>query len=287
MSKVSVIVPVYNNEKYLERCLSSIFNQTFNDIEIICVNDGSTDCSGDILNKYVTHTNFKIINQENAGLSEARNIGLKNALGDYISFIDSDDFIDVNFIETLYNAAVEQNADISCAGIIRENLKQHVKLITYKNIKSSIDTKEKFILSKCPQYNFVWNKLYKREFLIQNNIEFISGRIYEDMCFTPDAIEKSGLLVVCPNTFYHYWKHKNTLIKEESDKSRADKLLGAEYLRNKCKQYKINLNVKNELLYKEDVYLWDIPLLRKKEYRATCKYYLFGFIPFLEIKRSV
>lgn len=287
MPKISVIVPIYNVEKYLERCLNSIINQTFNDIEVICINDGSTDNSGKILNKYQKYTNFRIIEQTNVGISETRNIGLNLAQGDYISFIDSDDFIDSNFYEVLYNNAVKFKADIACAGIIRENEKKSAKIIEYKNIQITDNIKDKFILSQCPKYNFVWNKIYKRDFLTGKNISFVSGMIYEDMCFTPDILEKSGALVVCTNTYYHYWKHKNSLIKKNCAKSRADKIAGTIYLKNKCKQYKITVNINNEILYLEDYIFCGIPILRKKNYRATQKYYLFTLIPFLEIRKKI
>lgn len=287
MVKISVIVPVYNVEKYLERCLESIVNQTFKDIEIICVNDGSTDNSRQILDKYNKYPNFKVIEQKNAGLSEARNTGLDAALGEYISFIDSDDFIDSNFLETLYHAAIDNNADIACASIIRENNEKHYNLITYNHIECTADIREKFELAKSPRFNFVWNKIYKRDFLIQNNIRFVPGMIYEDLCFTPDVLEKSGILVTCPNTVYHYWKHKNTLIKGNTDKSRADKIFGSKYLIEKCKKYNLKPPSRGYLLYKEDFSLLGIPILRIYHYEATKIYSLFGVIPYLKISKSV
>lgn len=287
MVKVSVIVPVYNVEKYLERCLNSILKQTLTDIEIICVNDGSTDNSGYILEEYQSNGKIKIINQENAGLSEARNTGLKYAQGEYVSFIDSDDFIDKNFIETLYDTAKKENADIACAGIIRENDKKKTVLIEYPEYNSATDIKGKFKLVNSPKYNFVWNKIYRKSSLVENNIKFVSGMIYEDMWFTPDVLEKLGEIVVCPNTYYHYWKHENSLIKGDCDKYRADKILGSEYLRNKCLKYGINSNIRNELLFKEDIILFGINVFKIKNYRATKKYYLFGILPFLEIRKKV
>ena len=288
MVKISVVVPIYNVEKYLDRCLESIINQTLKDIEIICIEDCSTDNSKQILKKYESYPNFKIIFlKENVGLSDARNIGITNATGEYISFIDSDDFIDKNFYEVLYNCAIENNADVACAGIIRENEKNKTALIDYKKNKTTNNIKEKFILTKSPKYNFVWNKIYKKEMIISNNIKFVSGMIYEDLCFTPDVLEKSNFLTICPNTYYHYWKRKDSIIKKDSDKSRADKLFGTQYIRKKCIEYGINTNIKNELLYKEEINIFKIPIIKKKVYRATKKYYLFSIIPFLEIKRSI
>ena len=107
MPRLSIIVPIYNVEKYLPRCIESILNQTFKDFELILVNDGSTDSSYEILKEYENkYDNFRVINQKNGGLSAAKNAGIKIAKGEYIAFLDSDDYLDKNFLETLYNMAV-------------------------------------------------------------------------------------------------------------------------------------------------------------------------------------
>ena len=111
--KVSVIVPVYNVEKYLRQCLDSLVNQTLKDIEIICINDGTKDNSVEIINEYVKKCpNIILINQENQGLGMARNNAMKHAKGDYIAFVDSDDWVDTDMYEVLYNKAIETDADI-------------------------------------------------------------------------------------------------------------------------------------------------------------------------------
>lgn len=118
--KVSVIVPVYNVEKYLEKCLETLISQTLKDIEIICINDGSKDSSLNILKKYALNDErIKIIDKHNEGLSAARNDGLNAATGEYIGYVDSDDWVDLNFYEKLYNAAKKYNAEAACANIIR------------------------------------------------------------------------------------------------------------------------------------------------------------------------
>ena len=112
--KISLIIPVYNVQEYIEKALQSVVNQTFKDFEVIIVNDGSKDQSVEIVKKFIRkYDNFRLINQENQGLSGARNTGLKEAKGEYIAFIDSDDFIENNFLEELYNLAVDNDADIS------------------------------------------------------------------------------------------------------------------------------------------------------------------------------
>ena len=113
MPKVSVVVPVYNVEKYLEQCLDSIVNQTLKDIEIICVDDGSTDKSGEILDKYVTEDDrVKVIHKKNSGYGNSMNIGFDAAQGEYIGIIESDDYAELNMFESLYECAVENNLDV-------------------------------------------------------------------------------------------------------------------------------------------------------------------------------
>lgn len=286
MPKVSVIIPVFNAGKFLERCLKSVFGQTLNDIEIICINDGSTDNSEQILNNFSQDKRLRIFSQKNSGLSASRNIGINIATGDFIAFIDSDDFIDKSFLEKLYLSAINNNADIACAGIIRENEKKHSELIKYDTEICTEDIKSKFEFAGIPKYNFVWNKIYNREKLKSNNIKFVDGMIYEDMCFTPLVMEKLERMVCVPDIFYHYWKHPNSLIKIDSDKSRADKILGHRFLSEKCKKYNINQN-KNEIISQKEHYLLGIKLLRTLEYRATIVCFLFGFIPVYKVRKFI
>lgn len=287
MAKISVIIPVYNVETLLKRCLESVLNQTLEDIEIICVNDGSTDSSRLILEEYKKYQNIKIIDQKNSGLSVARNTGLEAATSKYIAFLDSDDFVDANFYEKLYLNIEKENADIACASIIRENNKKKSYLIDYKQVVVALNTREQFMLADCPKYNFVWNKLYRKDFINKNNLKFVPGMIYEDMWFTPDVLEAANSVVAVPDTYYHYWKHKNTLIKGDCDKYRADKLLGHQYLIEKCKKYNVISFQRNELQYKNEYKLFGLLLLKEYVYRATRKFYLFGLIPVFEIINKI
>lgn len=182
MPEISVIIPVYNVEKYLSQCLDSVIKQTFKDIEIICVNDGSTDKCGEILQKYATKDNrIKIVVQENRGLSAARNSGLKLATASYISFIDSDDFVHSQFLEILYNAIKIDNCDVSgCnfAKISNDTEKPEINSLQCKNYVPALDV----LLDRKNFIHFnVWNKLYKRETI--QNIRFIEGIYYEDWVF--------------------------------------------------------------------------------------------------------
>lgn len=192
MIKVSVIIPVYNAEKYLEECLNSLCSQTEQNIEIICVDDGSADGSVEILNRFVKEdSRIRIIKGNHAGGGAARNTGLKEAKGEYVAFVDADDFVDADYIEKLYVRSVETNADITIcsvrflyqatgavrevdAGLRMENLPSK-EVFSYKDMK-------KYIFNTF--HNWVWNKLFKRTFLEKHNIEFQEILRTNDLLFT-------------------------------------------------------------------------------------------------------
>ncbi len=162
--KISIIVPVYNAEKYLKQCIDSIINQTFKDIEIVCVNDGSIDKSLEILKNYsLKLSNIKVINQKNKGIIEARVTGYQNAIGEYIGWVDNDDFIESNMYEKLYCLANEKNADIA--------------ICNYKFYPKSISSKKKWYKEYKGKhdYNFIsnngllWNKIVKKDLLEKIN----------------------------------------------------------------------------------------------------------------------
>lgn len=174
MKKVSVIVPVYNVEAYLERCLNSLVNQTLQDIEIIVVDDGSTDGSSDIIQTFVNkYGNIRSFQKKNGGLSDARNYGVRQATGEYIGFVDSDDYVEENMYEILYyKAKSEQSQIVEC------NLRH-----TYDNFedieigKKITDKKEMLMFGR----SVVWNKIYRRSWLLETNVIFSKGLIYEDV----------------------------------------------------------------------------------------------------------
>ena len=281
MIKISVIIPIYNAEKYLQRCLDSLMNQTLKDMEFICINDGSTDSSLEILKNYSKQDKrFLIINQENIGVSCARNNGLTVAKGEYIGFVDADDYIDINFYEKLYSLASEKSADIACAGIIRErNKKKSIILLDYKKVLIETNVKNKYELAGLPTHCYVWNKIYRHKVLLENDLKFINGLVYEDMPFSSDIIEKSGKLITVPDVFYHYTKNKNSIIKTSNDKNRADKIRLKQYLIKKCREYNVKLQNSDNLISKIDYLFCGIKILKIYKYRATKKYFLFGLVP--------
>lgn len=195
MPKVSIVVPVYNVGKYLERCLNSLVEQTLDDIEIICVDDGSTDNSAGILDKYAaTYKKVKVVHEENHGVSMARNIGMDISSGDYIGFVDSDDYVSREMFLTLYNYAILYNVDIVQCGSPTKG--RGLELIEASDI--SLKALMDFKIT-----NSVWNKLYKREII--SNIWFSSDlRFAEDFEFVANVLLKSRRVLLVPEKLYCY-----------------------------------------------------------------------------------
>ena len=288
MIKVSVIVPVYNVEKYLKRCLDSLVNQTLSDIEIICVNDGSTDGSAQILEEYAQKDNrIKVITQINSGVSEARNVGIKQATGEFIGYVDPDDFIEPVFYEKLYNSAVENNCDIACASVIRENNKKKKVLIKYDKQIIAKNVKEKFELAHIPEHCYIWNKIYRREKLISSGINFRREMVYEDMIYSPDVVEELDDMVVVPDVWYHYWNNDGSIVKNSSDKCRTDKITAQKHIIDICNKYHISTPKRDNLVSKREYYCLGIKVLKVYVYKSTKVYSLFGLIPILTMREYV
>ncbi|MFR1646996.1 MAG: glycosyltransferase family 2 protein [Clostridia bacterium] len=213
MPKVSVIVPIYNVEKYLEKCINSLLSQTLEDIQIILVNDGSKDNSGNIAKEYEKNNKDRVIyvEKENGGLSDARNYGLKYATGDFIAFLDSDDYIEKNAYEEMYNKAIEENADyIECDFIWEFHNKIRVdKQYPYKNKKEMLS----FVRV------VAWNKLIKRQLITDNNLEFPKGLRYEDVEFTYKLIPFINKFVYVDKPFIHYVQREGSIANVQNERT--------------------------------------------------------------------
>lgn len=200
MVKVSVIVPVYNVEDYLAKCLDSLVKQTLEDIEIIVVNDGSTDGSQTIIDSYVNKYPDKVIcfTKENGGQASARNFALTKATGEYISFVDSDDWVDTNMFKVMLNSAKKSNADIiiSKASAIKNSQEVDDELSYYP----VNDTIKNYIVNQaCP-----WGKLIKKSLILDNDLFFPNLRAYEDVAVVPSFALFSRNIVELNEKFYYY-----------------------------------------------------------------------------------
>lgn len=213
MPKVSIIVPIYNVEQYLNKCIDSLLNQTLQDIEIILVDDGSTDNSGEIAKNFAEKNPNKIkyYRKENGGLSDARNYGIPYATGEYIAFLDSDDYIEKNAYEEMYNKAIEENSDYVECDFIWE----------YPN-KSKIDKQEYYFGKKEMMKNVrvvAWNKLIKRELITTNNIFFPKGLRYEDVEFTYKLIPYLDRTSYVSKPFIHYIQRENSIANKQNERN--------------------------------------------------------------------
>ncbi len=225
MPKVSVIVPIFNTENYLEECLNSIKEQTLKDIEIICVNDGSTDSSEEIIKGFCkSDPRFKLINQKNKGQSTARNRGIREAKGEFIAFVDSDDKIETNMLEILLQNAKKNKAEISMCSVNVFN-ESEIKKDSYLNLDilpneledksfQAKDTRE--ILFKIPVVP--WNKIYKTSFLKENNIYFEEGINFEDNLFFIKTFLLAKNIVFTKLPLYNYRENSQTSYSKKGRK---------------------------------------------------------------------
>lgn len=217
--KVSIIVPIYNVENYLDRCVQSLLNQTLMDVEIILVDDGSSDKCPKMCDEYAEQDErIKVIHKSNAGLGYARNSGIEIATSDYIAFIDSDDYVDVNMFNTMYDYAIEHSADGVFCGF-RKELKpgvwadshevdndiimEHEEI--YNFMLNMIASGRKIKKERLHQMS-VWHAIYRREIIAHNNIRFQSERevVSEDIPFQIDFLMKASKIAYLKNSFYYY-----------------------------------------------------------------------------------
>lgn len=218
MTKLSIIVPVYNVEKYLPKCLESLIKQTLKDIEIICVNDGSMDNSLAILKEFASKdSRIKIIDNQHQGVAKTRNTGIEQSTGEYIGFVDSDDYIDIDFFEKLYNSATKSNSDIAIASILKHKNFFNIYNAKYTKEETAITIQDKIKLCEDKKHFFfyAWNKIYHSGFIKENNIKFSEGQIYEDVMFAIKALYYSNKIISVYGTKYHYIEHENSLTKSK------------------------------------------------------------------------
>lgn len=234
--KVSVIIPVYNTRKYLKKCLDSVMNQTLKEIEIICINDGSTDNSLEILNEYAQRDKrFIIINKANGGAGSARNAGIDVARGEYIGFVDSDDWIEPDMFEVLYNKAKEFNCDVSFCNIrlydeskkkyIESDFYSHKIFLDYANKRLTLeDFKDKvFDLSLA-----AWHRVYRTSYIKENKIKFKEVKI-EDYIFFFDIFLTAKTFCFTPEYLFNYRIERKNSIMKNKDNGYLTLINGSKY----------------------------------------------------------
>lgn len=213
--KISVIVPVYNTERYLRRCLDSLLAQTFADFEILLIDDGSTDGSPAIEQEYAARDpRFRLIQKPNGGVASARNTGLAQAQGDFIAFVDSDDFVEPQFLEALYTTTAETGADIACCNFTRYFPKREMRL-PHLLVKApgvySGPTMMKSLLHDIRTQSYLWNKLWRRSLFTENGIAFTLPH-FEDTQIVLRLFYFARSIAVIDRTLYNYTQREGSIV---------------------------------------------------------------------------
>lgn len=219
LPKISVIVPVYNVERYLEKCLDSLVNQTYQNIEILVVNDGSTDSSGEIITGFSEKfpEKIKAFQKKNGGLSDARNAGIDHATGDYIGFVDSDDYVSETMFEEMVDLAEKHSAEIVICNIQKVDEKGNVtqKLTQIPNMPEKIDLETHFSVFSDISY-FACNKLFKKELF--ETKRFKKGVAFEDIQLIPQLLLECKVIAQTQKFHYQYLERANSISKTHNEK---------------------------------------------------------------------
>lgn len=222
--KVSVIIPVYNSEKYIKDCLNSVLYQTLDGIEVILVNDGSKDDSQKIIDEYILkNENIKCLVQENSGQAVARNNGIKMAEGEYIEFLDSDDYLESTSLEKAYNYAKCNSLDIVCFNFYEVNESdKNIKIKSkYYKVQNS-DNVKKYILNETSPCN----KLIKTELLKNSNLKFLENHIYEDLAFIPTLALETNKIGFIDEYLHNYLIRENSTMRKPQFEQKLKDIYG-------------------------------------------------------------
>lgn len=284
--KVSIIVPIYKVEKYLNKCIDSIVNQTYNNLEIILVDDGSPDNCPKICDEYAKKDNrIKVVHKQNKGVSSARNTGLDISTGDYIMFIDGDDYIELNMIECMLKNMFDNNVDIVICNInyvFKE--KEFIKYNESDQILNNYEAMKEFISDGIVQA-VVWNKLYKKSIL--KNMKFVINKVHEDELFSYEVISRVNNIYYNSNAFYNYVQREDSITGKFSIK-RLDGVDAAYQIMNSMKEnypslyIQEKINFLNLCIYSYQMILKNIEIDKDKKGRKI----LCNYIKNLKFKRN-
>lgn len=223
--KISVIVPVYKTEKYLDKCVQSIVEQTYENLEIILVDDSSPDNCPKMCDEWAKKdSRIKVLHIENKGVANARNTALKSATGDYISFVDNDDYTDPDMLETLYRSLKENNSDIAICGFYGGEYDE--KLFRNTNVKDAL----KYIAMGDYFFGVLWNKMYKRELL--KDIEMPNLTCCEDLVFNYFVFKNAGSIAITTDKKYHYVINLGSITKSKFNLGAFDAVKSKEIILN-------------------------------------------------------
>ena len=300
-NKISVIIPIYNAELYLEQCLESIKNQTYKNFEVIMIDDGSTDKSQEICKKFSnSDKRFKLICQKNSGVSAARNKGISEATGKYIYFCDSDDFCNIDIFETIMNKIGEN--DLVCFGY-KKIYKNAQKKFILNNTINDFNSIKKMIFESDYVRGYIWNKFFDLKVIKDNNIKFNENiHFCEDMIFVLDFLNCTKKIIYINEIGYNYRMRRNSVTINFFNKKNVSILGAYNYLLEHCKEseicdmlrieyllyyYKLRKYVdieKDKEIINEDILKNQDKLIRNKfDFKRKIKLYIIKYFYFLYI----
>lgn len=275
--KISVVIPVYNAEKFLDKCLEHIIHQTYKNLEIIIIDDGSRDNSPVIYNKYAKQDKrIKIKKQKNSGPAVALNTGLSMASGDYIHFHDHDDYVNLDYFEIMVDAAKKTNSDVLCGEVNQPDY----NFPLFDSIEICTSMEDKILKTRANRFTPAWRYVYKKEFLDRINLKYETGLVFgsQDYIFTRTAIVLANSLALVPGAKYNVIDTPTALgknkpkIRTEIDKKIREKFSNFLHTHGAFELMRVpELPFKNE-----ELKIFNICILRKEIYIKKIRYYLFG-----------
>ena len=232
---VSVIIPIYNVESYLERCVDSILSQTYRNLEVILVDDGSTDCCGEMCDCFAEKDDrIRVIHKKNGGLSDARNVALDICTGEYISFVDSDDYVSSDFIETLYHAIQKHKTKLAICGIMKfDGFGKFTVDYAPSNVEESVSGSK---MAETVWRPAAWNKLYHRSLF--QGIRYPVGKLYEDLFIYHDILAQVDSIAFTGKISYYYFDRQDSIMNKKYDIRNADLIEGLDLRIQKLREMK-------------------------------------------------
>ncbi len=283
--KVSIVIPVYNGERFIRQCLDSVLNQTHKNLEVICVNDGSTDQSLKILSEYARNdSRIIVLSQKNMGMSGARNSGINIATGKYLGFVDCDDYIESAMIEKLVSIAEKTGAEIVITDILlffedTSQIKTFRDESLYNSLRNTI-----FTINQVPEmikHIGVWDRIFRRDFIEKNHFRFIDKVTYEDAAFCVQTEMKASKIALTPEHLYFYRKNAGGSI---TDREKDNDCFKEDYIKvQKFIQNQLKINHANSQVWKAYLeYFFSYAIMHQKN-ATTFKFYCWFFHQVQEI----
>lgn len=278
MAEISVIVPVYNMEKYLKKCIESILKQSFQDIEVILVDDGSTDASGKICDDYANRdSRIIVMHKENGGPADARNHGIQISSSEYITYIDSDDYVDSRYLEILYQIIQTYRADLAiCHNInVREEKNIEIEKFDYDNIIanteviSKAETYRRMLLNQKAAFT-AWGKLYHRRLF--QFVRYPKGELYEDLKVIDQIIELSRKIVYIPYAGYFYLIRQGSIVHGEITAEHMTSVANAWDLLKLIREKYPGIEKSAKMYYAKSCYMMLSALTGKPGYEKKCQW---------------